>query len=67
MKVTEQIDPLEAVAVDSFKFLVVTRVVACMLAMPILTSVMNFTGSLCLPGCRVRSNLLDCTFSENMA
>ena len=31
-------------AVDSFKFLVVTRVVACMLAMPILTSVMNFTG-----------------------
>ncbi len=44
MKVTEQIDALEAVAVDSFKFLVVTRVVACMLAMPILTSVMNFTG-----------------------
>ena len=44
MKVTEQIDALEAVAVDSFKFLVVTRVAACMLAMPILTSVMNFTG-----------------------
>ena len=44
MKVTEQIGALEAVAVDSFKFLVVTRVVACMLAMPILTSVMNFTG-----------------------
>ena len=44
MKVTEQIDALEAVAVDAFKFLVVTRVVACMLAMPLLTVVMNFTG-----------------------
>ena len=44
MKVTEQIDALEAVAVDSFKFLVVTRVVACMIAMPILTAVMNFMG-----------------------
>ena len=46
MKVTEQIDALEAVAVDSFKFLVVTRVVACMIAMPILTAVMNFMGML---------------------
>ncbi len=44
MKVTEQIDALEAVAVDSFKFLVVTRMLACMVAMPILTAVMNFTG-----------------------
>ena len=44
MKVTEQIDALEAVAVDSFKFLVVTRTVACMLAMPVLTTVANFTG-----------------------
>ncbi len=44
MRVTEQIDALEAVAVDSFKFLVVTRVLACMVAMPILTAVMNFTG-----------------------
>jgi phospholipid/cholesterol/gamma-HCH transport system permease protein len=46
MKVTEQIDALEALAVDSFKFLVVTRVVACVIALPILTSVMNFTGML---------------------
>jgi phospholipid/cholesterol/gamma-HCH transport system permease protein len=46
MKVTEQIDALEAVAVDSFKYLVVTRVVACVIALPILTSVMNFTGML---------------------
>ena len=44
MKVTEQIDALEATAVDSFKYLVVTRVVACVIAMPILTTVMNFAG-----------------------
>jgi phospholipid/cholesterol/gamma-HCH transport system permease protein len=46
MKVTEQIDALEATAVDSFRFLVVTRVVACVIALPILTSLMNFTGML---------------------
>ena len=46
MKVTEQIDALEALAVDSFKFLVVTRVVACVIALPILTSLMNLTGML---------------------
>jgi len=46
MKVSEQIDALEALAVDPFKFLVVTRVVACMIALPILTSVMNFAGML---------------------
>jgi len=44
MRVTEQIDALESLAVDSFKHLVVTRVVACMIAMPLLTTVMNFTG-----------------------
>jgi phospholipid/cholesterol/gamma-HCH transport system permease protein len=44
MKVTEQIDALEALAVDSFRYLVVTRVLACMIALPILTSVMNATG-----------------------
>lgn len=46
MKVTEQIDALEATAVDSFRFLVVTRVVACVIALPILTTVMNATGML---------------------
>jgi phospholipid/cholesterol/gamma-HCH transport system permease protein len=46
MKVTEQIDALEAIAVDSFRYLVVTRVVACVVALPILTSLMNFTGIL---------------------
>ena len=46
MKVTEQIDALEAVAVDSFRYLVVTRVVACVIALPLLTTVMNFMGML---------------------
>jgi len=46
MKVTEQIDALEAVAVDSFRYLVVTRVVACVIALPLLTTVMNVTGML---------------------
>ena len=32
MRVTEQIDALEAVAVDSFKFLAVTRILACIIA-----------------------------------
>jgi phospholipid/cholesterol/gamma-HCH transport system permease protein len=44
MKVTEQIDALEAVAVDSFKFLAVTRILACIIAMPLLTSVADFCG-----------------------
>ena len=44
MKVTEQIDALEAVAVDSFRYLAVTRIIACILAMPLLTTIMNFCG-----------------------
>jgi phospholipid/cholesterol/gamma-HCH transport system permease protein len=44
MKVTEQVDALEATAVDSFKFLVVTRVIACVIALPLLTTVMNAAG-----------------------
>ncbi len=44
MRVTEQIDALESLAVDSYKHLVVTRIVACMVALPLLTTVMNFTG-----------------------
>jgi phospholipid/cholesterol/gamma-HCH transport system permease protein len=46
MRVTEQIDALEASAVDAFRYLVVTRVVACIVALPILTTVMNFAGML---------------------
>src|SRR3989337_719331 len=44
MKVTEQIDALEASAVDAFRYLAVTRIVACMIAMPLLTTLMNFAG-----------------------
>jgi phospholipid/cholesterol/gamma-HCH transport system permease protein len=44
MKVTEQVDALEATAVDSFRFLVATRVLACVLSLPLLTTLMNFSG-----------------------
>jgi phospholipid/cholesterol/gamma-HCH transport system permease protein len=46
MRVTEQIDALEASAVDAFRYLVVTRVVACVVALPLLTTLMNFAGML---------------------
>jgi phospholipid/cholesterol/gamma-HCH transport system permease protein len=46
MNVTEQIDALEAGAVDSFKYLAVTRVVACVVALPLLTVIMDFMGIL---------------------
>jgi phospholipid/cholesterol/gamma-HCH transport system permease protein len=44
MKVTEQIDAMEASAVDPYKFLVATRVLACILMVPLLTVVSNFCG-----------------------
>jgi phospholipid/cholesterol/gamma-HCH transport system permease protein len=44
MRVTEQIDALEATAVDAFRYLVVTRVIACVISLPILTTLMNFAG-----------------------
>jgi phospholipid/cholesterol/gamma-HCH transport system permease protein len=44
MRVTEQIDALESLAVDSFKYLAVTRVVACVIALPLLTVLMNASG-----------------------
>ena len=44
MRVTEQIDALESLAVNSFKYLVVTRVLACAVALPLLTVLMNFAG-----------------------
>jgi phospholipid/cholesterol/gamma-HCH transport system permease protein len=46
MKVTEQIDALEATAVDPVKYLVVTRVIACVIALPLLTTIMNAAGIL---------------------
>lgn len=44
MRVTEQVDALEATAVDAFKFLAATRILACMLALPLLTVIMDFAG-----------------------
>src|SRR5271165_749724 len=44
MRATEQIDAIEALSVDSFKLLVVPRVVACVLVLPLLTTFMDFCG-----------------------
>ena len=44
MRVTEQIDALEALAVDSFKYLVVTRIAACVIVLPLLTTIFCFSG-----------------------
>ena len=44
MRATEQIDGIESLSIDSFKFLVAPRIVACTLALPILTLFMDFSG-----------------------
>lgn len=46
MRATEQIDGMESLSIDSFKFLVVPRVVACVIALPLLTLFMDFSGLL---------------------
>jgi len=46
MKVTEQIDAMEASAVDPYRFLAATRVVACILMLPLLTVAADFFGIL---------------------
>jgi phospholipid/cholesterol/gamma-HCH transport system permease protein len=46
MRVTEQIDAIESLSIDSFKFLVVPRVLACIVALPLLTLFMDFAGLL---------------------
>jgi phospholipid/cholesterol/gamma-HCH transport system permease protein len=46
MRVTEQIDAMEASAVDPHKYLAATRVLACMAAMPLLTLTADFFGVL---------------------
>jgi phospholipid/cholesterol/gamma-HCH transport system permease protein len=46
MRVAEQIDAIECLSIDSFKFLVVPRVVACIVALPLLTLFMDFSGLL---------------------
>src|SRR3954464_14726163 len=44
MKVTEQIDAMEASAVDPFQYLAVTRILACALMLPLLTLAASFCG-----------------------
>ena len=46
MRVTSQIDALTVSAVNPMKYLVVTRIVACMLIMPLLTIASNLIGIL---------------------
>lgn len=46
MRVTEQIDAMEVSAIDPFKYLVVTRVLACTLMLPLLTVYVNFIAIL---------------------
>jgi len=44
MKVTEQIDAIEASGVNAYKLLAFTRIVACILMMPLLTLAADFCG-----------------------
>ena len=44
MKVTEQIDAMEASAVNPYQFLAATRVLACIVALPLLTLAADFCG-----------------------
>jgi len=44
MKVTEQIDAMEGSAVDPYKYLYATRVLACVLMLPLLTLAADFFG-----------------------
>jgi phospholipid/cholesterol/gamma-HCH transport system permease protein len=46
MRASEQIDAIESLSIDSFKFLVVPRVLACVIALPFLTLFMDFAGLL---------------------
>ncbi len=46
MRATEQIDAIETFSVNSFKLLVVTRVIACTLMLPLLTIFMDAAGIL---------------------
>ena len=44
MRVTEQIDAIEAFSIDSFKLLVVPRIIACVVALPLLTIFIDVAG-----------------------
>jgi len=42
LRLTDQNDALESLAIDSFRYLVISRVVACVIALPVLTTLMSF-------------------------
>jgi phospholipid/cholesterol/gamma-HCH transport system permease protein len=44
MRVTEQIDAMEVSAIDPYKYLAATRVLACILMLPLLTLAADFCG-----------------------
>lgn len=44
MRATEQIDGIESLSIDAFKFLVVPRVIACVVSMPLLTLFTDFSA-----------------------
>ena len=44
MRVTEQIDAIESFSIDSFKLLVIPRIIACMIVLPLLTVFMDVAG-----------------------
>jgi phospholipid/cholesterol/gamma-HCH transport system permease protein len=44
MRATEQIDAIEVLSIDSFKMLVIPRIVACSIALPVLTVFMDVVG-----------------------
>lgn len=44
MKVNEQIDAMEAMAVDPINYLVAPRVIACLFMLPLLVSIFNLVG-----------------------
>lgn len=46
MRVTEQIDAIEVMSIDSFNLLVVTRIAACVAVLPLLTIFLDFTSLL---------------------
>ena len=44
MRATEQIDAIEVLSMDSFKMLVIPRIIACSIALPVLTVFMDVVG-----------------------
>ena len=44
MRVTRQIDALQVLAVDPLRYLVATRILACLIAVPLLTAIADFLG-----------------------